>query len=128
MTTIPSAAPTARDGLRAVVTTVRKLLNKATALTRIAEELNDKLPEILDQLNEEATEDNIFVREVPKTPAQVAALHTSASEGTRPWWVVFIGREPGIYDTVEAANDQIKGCPNQEYRRKGSKPEVLAFY
>ncbi|KAJ6576205.1 hypothetical protein B0H10DRAFT_1960681 [Mycena sp. CBHHK59/15] len=111
MNTLPAATtapkgPTTCEELRAVITTTKKLLTLAHSLTRTAEELHDKLPAILARLNEEAAEDN----------------------GSRAWWVVFVGRDPGIYDTLEAANVQIKGCPNQEYRRKGSKQEALAFY
>ncbi|KAJ6575822.1 hypothetical protein B0H10DRAFT_2236766 [Mycena sp. CBHHK59/15] len=133
MNTLPAATtapkgPTTCEELRAVITTTKKLLTLAHSLTRTAEELHDKLPAILARLNEEAAEDNVFVRVVAKTPAQVAALHSSAADGSRAGWVVFVGRDPGIYDTLEAANVQIKGCPNQEYRRKGSKQEALAFY
>ncbi|KAJ6537889.1 hypothetical protein B0H19DRAFT_1078996 [Mycena capillaripes] len=87
-----------------------------------------KLPGILTRLAEEAAEDNIFVRAVPKTAAQVAVQHAQAPDGPRSWWVVYIGREPGIYPTLEDADLQIKGCPNQQYRRKGSKKEALAYY
>ncbi|KAJ6568888.1 hypothetical protein B0H19DRAFT_1065669 [Mycena capillaripes] len=126
--TAATTAPTARDELRAVVTTVTKLLARTTALTRMAEELNEKLPAILARLNEEAAEDHVFVRVVAKTPAQVAALHANEPDGSRHWWVVYVGREPGLYTTIEAADLQIKGCPNQQYRRKASKSEALAFY
>ncbi|KAJ6546149.1 hypothetical protein B0H10DRAFT_1969748 [Mycena sp. CBHHK59/15] len=93
-----------------------------------AKELHDKLPAILARLNEEAAEDNVFVRVVAKTPPKLRLCTPRPADGSRAWWVVFVGRDPGIYDTLEAANVQIKGCPNQEYRRKGSKQEALAFY
>ncbi|KAJ6466507.1 hypothetical protein DFH09DRAFT_1097861 [Mycena vulgaris] len=125
-TTAP--APTARDELKAALATVSKLLTRAHSVVRTAEELNDKLPAILARLNVEEAADNVFVRAVAKTPQQVAAKHANEPEGSRPWWVVFVGREPGLYTTVEEANLQIKGCPGQEYRRKTSKPEALAFY
>ncbi|KAJ6610492.1 hypothetical protein B0H10DRAFT_2224981 [Mycena sp. CBHHK59/15] len=133
MNTLPAATtapkgPTTCEELRAVITTTKKLLTLAHSLTHTAEELHDKLPAILARLNEEAAEDNVFVRVVAKTPAQVAALDSLAADGSRAWWVVFVGHDPGIYDTLEATNTQIKGCPNQEYRCKGSKQEALAFY
>jgi hypothetical protein len=85
------------------------------------------------------------VRAVAKTPTAVATEHSSAPSGSRPWWVVFVGREPGLYSTMyvfsmsplrytesfspsEAADAQIKGCPNQQYRCKADKVEALNFY
>ncbi|KAJ7799630.1 hypothetical protein B0H14DRAFT_3491451 [Mycena olivaceomarginata] len=72
--------------------------------------------------------DKTWVRVVAKTPTAVATEHSSAPSGSRPWWVVFVGREPGLYSTIEAADAQIKGCPNQQYRRKADKVEALNFY
>ncbi|KAJ6609624.1 hypothetical protein B0H10DRAFT_2225752 [Mycena sp. CBHHK59/15] len=137
MTSFPAAttAPSASDQLRAVLATVDKLATQvdkladcADAIADLASSVQAKLPAILKQLHEEAAEDNIFMRAIPKSPAEVAADHARAADGSRPWWVVFVGREPGIYDTVEEANRQVKGCPNQECRRKGSKQEALNFY
>ncbi|KAJ7659736.1 hypothetical protein DFH06DRAFT_1326756 [Mycena polygramma] len=130
MTSFPAAttAPSAHEELRAVIATVTDLLDKAHALTTSAQALYDRLPGLVDLINEEAADNNVFVRAPAKTPAQVAAEHVSEPDGSRPWWVVFVGREPGLYTTIEAANCQIKGCRGQEYRRKASKAEALAFY
>ncbi|KAJ7653999.1 hypothetical protein DFH06DRAFT_1133578 [Mycena polygramma] len=127
---VPAAttAPSAHEELRAVIATVTDLLDKAHALTTCAQDLYDRLPGLVDLINEEAADDNVFVRAPAKSPAEVEAEHATESEGSRPWWVVFVGREPGLYTTIEAANLQIKGCPGQEYRRKSSKEEALAFY
>ncbi|KAJ7657373.1 hypothetical protein DFH06DRAFT_1328185 [Mycena polygramma] len=127
---VPAAttAPSAHEELRAVIATVTELLGQAHALTTVVQELYDRLPVLVDLFNEEAADDNVFVRAPAKTPAQVAAEHTNEPDGSRPWWVVFVGREPGLYTTIESANAQIKGCPGQEYRRKTSKGEALAFY
>ncbi|KAJ6632047.1 hypothetical protein B0H10DRAFT_2206459 [Mycena sp. CBHHK59/15] len=124
---VPLNLPAAVE-LRAAIAAVEKLLNCADSLTRTAEELQDKLSLVLNRLNEEAAADNVFVRAVPKTPAQVTAEHEEVPDGSRTWWVVYIGREPGLYTTIEQADVQIKGCPNQQYRRKTSKIEALAFY
>ncbi|KAJ6462363.1 hypothetical protein C8R47DRAFT_1240003 [Mycena vitilis] len=127
---VPAAttAPSAHEELRAVIATITDLLNQAHTLTTVVQELHDRLPALIDLINEEAADDNVFVRVPAKTPAQVAAEHANEAEGSRPWWVVFVGREPGLYTTIESANSQIKGCPGQEYRRKTSKGEALAFY
>ncbi|KAJ7921489.1 hypothetical protein B0H13DRAFT_2318386 [Mycena leptocephala] len=130
MTNTPAAttALTARDELRAVITTVDKLFARSIAAAHTAEGIKTKLSDILKRLNEEAAADNVFVRAVPKTPKQVVAENADAHNGSRSWWVVFVGREPGIYSTLEEANLQIKGCPGQECRCKGSKAEALAYY
>ncbi|KAJ6487389.1 hypothetical protein C8R47DRAFT_1216166 [Mycena vitilis] len=130
MTSFPAAttAPSAHEELRAVIAAVTELLDKAHELTTSAQALYDRLPGLIDLINEEAAEDNIFVRASAKTLAQVTAEHLNEPDGSRPWWVVYVGREPGLYTTIEAANRQIKGCPGQEYRKKSSKVEALAFY
>ncbi|KAJ7906817.1 hypothetical protein B0H13DRAFT_2333065 [Mycena leptocephala] len=109
----PPANP--RKQLVAAITTVEKLLDY-------------QLPPLMDNLNEEVAANHVWVRVVAKTPQQVEAEHEAVPHGSRPWWVVFIGREPGLYTTIEQADLQIKGCPNQQYRRKSSKFEALSFY
>ncbi|KAJ7886285.1 hypothetical protein B0H13DRAFT_1889304 [Mycena leptocephala] len=124
-----SALPNARQELRALIATVDKLFSRSLATAHTAEAIKAKLSDITDSLDEEAPPpDPVFVRDVAKTPGQVEAENAHIPNGTRPWWVVFVGREPGIYSTVEAADLQIKGCPGQEYRRKGSKAEALSYY
>ncbi|KAJ6556335.1 hypothetical protein B0H19DRAFT_1071442 [Mycena capillaripes] len=117
-----------REELAALVEIVDKLVLRANALTRMAREVQTKLPNILDRLNAEAAADHVWVRAVAKDPAVVEAEHASELNGSRGWWVVYVGREPGLYTTVEAANIQINGCPGQQCRRKGSKAEALLFY
>ncbi|KAJ7815139.1 hypothetical protein B0H13DRAFT_2381242 [Mycena leptocephala] len=122
----PAAAPNLREHLAAAIATVEKLLDCADSLTSLAEKLQDQLPPLLDQLNEEAATDNIWVRVIAKTPEEVE--HEAVPHGSRPWWVVYVGCEPGLYTTIEEADLQIKGCPNQQYRRKSSKFEALSYY
>jgi hypothetical protein len=87
-----------------------------------------------------------WVRAVAKSAAQVTALNAGILDGSCHCWVVYVGREPGIYYTMcvsrplsllrppnsfwpsEEADQQIKSCPGQQYRHKGSKSEVLASY
>ncbi|KAJ7802011.1 hypothetical protein B0H14DRAFT_3488962 [Mycena olivaceomarginata] len=116
--------------LRALTLTrgARELMRGADAMTRVAQDLQLRLPKALDKQNEDAAADNVWVRAVAKTPPTVAAEHAHAPDGHRIWYVVFVGREPGLYTTVEEADAQIKGCPNQQYRRKMSKREALDAY
>ncbi|KAJ6506410.1 hypothetical protein C8R47DRAFT_1209587 [Mycena vitilis] len=124
-TTTPSSPP---EELRAVIATVNALVERARALTAVVEDLQELLPHILDRIDTPLS-DPIFVRVHPVcTPAQVTAQFANHPDGSRPWWVVYVGREPGLYTTYEDADVQIKRCPGQQYRRKDSKAEALAFY
>ncbi|KAJ7795155.1 hypothetical protein B0H14DRAFT_3496338 [Mycena olivaceomarginata] len=143
--TAANTAPSAHDELAAVLATVNELVVRSAGLTSSVQALQIQLPALVDCLNMEATArrldrlnihhddpaaptEVVWVEAIAKTPAQVEAEHTAASDGSRPWWVVYVGREPGIYTSVEEADLQIKGVPNQQYRRRASKPEALALY
>ncbi|KAJ7878690.1 hypothetical protein B0H13DRAFT_1892566 [Mycena leptocephala] len=128
MTNIATEPPTACQELVALITAADKLAERASSLNRTARKIQDRLPDILDKLDAEAAADRVFVCGVAKSPAVVAAEHADAPDGSRTWWVVYVGREPGLYTTVEQANAQTKGCPNQQCRKKTSKSEALVFY
>ncbi|KAJ7740986.1 hypothetical protein B0H14DRAFT_2637928 [Mycena olivaceomarginata] len=126
---VPDPPINPRRELMVVLANVDHLVVRARKLTRAAEQIQKALPAILDRLNEEEAEDNIWVRAVAKTPAQVAADHANVPDGTQQWWIVYVGREPGIYSTLEEALAQTNKCPNQQWRsRKGGKREALDFY
>ncbi|KAF8127739.1 hypothetical protein K438DRAFT_2000648 [Mycena galopus ATCC 62051] len=119
----------------AVVAAVEELLTRtlglsqtAHELTRIAQDLQQIVPSLVDQLNELSAQDNVWVKvNDAKTPAQVEAEHASAPNDCA-WYVVWVGREPGLYISVDEADAQIKGCPGQQYRKRQSKREALAVY
>ncbi|KAJ6529043.1 hypothetical protein DFH09DRAFT_1327460 [Mycena vulgaris] len=67
-----------------------------------------------------------FVAGMPPMPAELAAI-TPLSD-IESYWVVLRGRQPGLYLTVKAANDQTLGVPGQFQQRKGGRSEALAFY
>ncbi|KAJ7818076.1 hypothetical protein B0H14DRAFT_3474135 [Mycena olivaceomarginata] len=129
-----------REELMAAITTVDELVVRAVRLTRTAQVLTRtaedvvrtaqdlqvmRLPILLDRQNECEAEDHIWVRATAKSPHQVGLDHANASDGQRVWYIVYVGREPGLYDTVTPRS---KGCPGQQYRRKTSKREALDFY
>ncbi|KAJ7776680.1 hypothetical protein B0H14DRAFT_3508260 [Mycena olivaceomarginata] len=120
--------PHPRIALREAIATVDRLLAAAESLKRDAEELQEQLPHILDHFNEDAAADNIWVRTVPRTPEQVEREHEAAPHGSHSWWVVFVGREPGLYTTVEAVDANVRNCPGQQIRQKKSKREAIAYY
>ncbi|KAJ7301759.1 hypothetical protein DFH08DRAFT_978443 [Mycena albidolilacea] len=124
-----------RRELMVVLANVDHLVVRAQKLTRAAEQIPavqilKALPAILNHLNEEEAEGSRYlVRAVAKTPAQVAAEHANVPDGTQQWWIVYVGREPGIYSTLEMATAQTEKCPNQQWRSwKGGKREALDFY
>ncbi|KAF7349659.1 hypothetical protein MSAN_01692400 [Mycena sanguinolenta] len=139
-TTAANATTTDRAEVMAVLATVDDLVARTTRLSRVATQLQQSLPPLLQRLSDaaEAAEaaaaetpqetSPAWVRDTPKTPAQVATEHADLADGSRILWVVYVGREPGVYTTVESADMQIKGCLNQQYRRKSSKQEALQFY
>ncbi|KAJ7891619.1 hypothetical protein B0H14DRAFT_3428405 [Mycena olivaceomarginata] len=58
-----------------------------------------------------------------------AAEQANAADGTQQWWIVYVGCEPGLYTTLEAAVAQTNKCPNQQWRsRKADKREALDYY
>ncbi|KAJ7753025.1 hypothetical protein B0H14DRAFT_2635666 [Mycena olivaceomarginata] len=131
--TAPTTALNARAELMAVMATVDELVIRTLRIQRTAQDLQGfsllaQLPRILDRLAQEKAADHTWVRAVAKSPAQVTGLNAGIPEGSRHCWVMYIGREPRIYFTVEEADLQIKGCPGQQYRCKGSKSEALASY
>ncbi|KAJ7686239.1 hypothetical protein B0H17DRAFT_1204448 [Mycena rosella] len=66
---------------------------------------------------------------VALTPAQLEAKFGPAGLGDDlPWQVVCIGREPGLYASVDDANDQLNRVPNQFRAKKQTRVEALAFY
>ncbi|KAJ7921895.1 hypothetical protein B0H13DRAFT_1866318 [Mycena leptocephala] len=132
MTNFATEPPTARQELVALITAADKLAERASSLNRTARKIQDRLPDILDKLDAEAAADRthpfmekehnlthafgqvgVFVRGVAKSPVVVAAEHTDAPDGSRTWWVVYVGHQ---------------GLPQPAVSQKTSKSEALLFY
>ncbi|KAF8209554.1 hypothetical protein K438DRAFT_1753897 [Mycena galopus ATCC 62051] len=140
--TAPASSASPLDELAAVIATVSELTLEARRLSHTAQTLQERLPYLLDRFQADAdrltsfqaaaepipASDNLWVGAPAKTPAQVAADHANAADGQRHWWVMFVGREPGLYTTVDEANAQVLGVPGQQYRKHKSKREALDFY
>ncbi|KAJ7089405.1 hypothetical protein C8R44DRAFT_892362 [Mycena epipterygia] len=127
-TTATTTTSSPDQELEVMIATIAKLTQRSAAMTRALTDVHQKLPGLIERLHTGSASDAIFVRAVPKTPTQVEHEHATAPTGSRTWWVVYVGREPGLYTTSEEADDQVKGCPNQQYRRKANKEEALLFY
>ncbi|KAJ6462249.1 hypothetical protein C8R47DRAFT_1240145 [Mycena vitilis] len=119
----------AHQQLGALIATVKKLVARADALSRTALLVQDQMDDMLETLDQDEPDvDNLWVRQVAKTPLQVELEHRNSPDGSRPCYVVYVGREPGLYFTLEEADAQVKGVPNQQYRRRASKAEGLFLY
>ncbi|KAJ7683803.1 hypothetical protein B0H17DRAFT_1204939 [Mycena rosella] len=76
----------------------------------------------------DATDNAIWAQGDPRTPAQMEALFPPGPNDGRPFQVVCIGREPGLYATADEANVQLLGVPNQFRLKKDTRAEALAYY
>ncbi|KAJ7302313.1 hypothetical protein DFH08DRAFT_967060 [Mycena albidolilacea] len=74
----------------------------------------------------ELTADPVWVRGVPKTPAEIVAQYPEGSGET--WYVVIRGREPGFYRTSAEADRVCNGVPNQLKEKKKSRRDAIAWY
>ncbi|KAJ7907804.1 hypothetical protein B0H13DRAFT_2332017 [Mycena leptocephala] len=132
-----SSAPTE---LEALVALVDRFAASSLETTRLAVELQAKLPVVLAAEVAAATSaaatvaaetdaeaaGPVFVRGVAKTPAQLEAAFPEGSGET--WYVVIRGREPGMYRTADEADAVCNGVPNQLKRKKTSRREAIAWY
>ncbi|KAJ7907069.1 hypothetical protein B0H13DRAFT_2332686 [Mycena leptocephala] len=109
--------------LEALVALVQRLAVASSEATRLATEVQAKLPYTL---NKHAASSISWIRGVAKTPRQLEAAFPDGSGEV--WYVVIRGREPGIYRTSDEANAQTDGVPHQFREKKKTRREALAFY
>ncbi|KAJ6498606.1 hypothetical protein DFH09DRAFT_1103140 [Mycena vulgaris] len=121
-TSTTASSPDASE-LEALVALINRLTVASSEATRLAAEVQSKLPMAL---NLHSTRSTTWVRAAPKTPAEVERQYPEGSGET--WYVVIRGREPGLYRTSDEANAQTNGVPNQYRHKKTSRREALAFY
>ncbi|KAJ6611647.1 hypothetical protein B0H10DRAFT_2223810 [Mycena sp. CBHHK59/15] len=133
-TTLPPAtnASTPAQELEALVALVARLSAASLEATHLAAQIQATLPTTIASQIAAAAPAPVarappaFVRTVAQTPV---ALETAFPEGSgEVWYVVIIGREPGMYRTAAEADDLTNGVPNQFRQKKTSRREALAFY
>ncbi|KAF8173985.1 hypothetical protein K438DRAFT_1771841 [Mycena galopus ATCC 62051] len=148
----PPRELTARQQFLHVITKVDRLLSSVQQLSRDMDDIRTELcelqsklwvteplplanptsaaqlPPILDRLCEEETQDQIWVRVKAPSPEEIAELNHGIEDFMEEWWIVYIGREPGIYRIQAEADEAVKGCPIQQYRVRTGKATALAFY
>ncbi|KAJ7122453.1 hypothetical protein C8R44DRAFT_876744 [Mycena epipterygia] len=132
-----TTAPTPAQELEALVALVAQLSAASLEATRLSVEVQAKLPAIAAKLaasDANATPGSstavdaapLFVHCTPKTPGELQDAFPPGSGEI--WYVVIIGREPGMYRTSTEANDQCNGVPNQFKEKRKSRREALAWY
>ncbi|KAJ7112731.1 hypothetical protein C8R44DRAFT_882481 [Mycena epipterygia] len=127
-----TTAPTPQQELAALVAKVAALSNLALDLTRQCIDINQDLPRVVPLQVTAAvgklTADVEFVEGVAITPDALDALFPPGVGDYQPWYVVCVGRKPGLYPSSHEANDQVLGVPHQFRRKKSGRAEALAFY
>ncbi|KAJ6487346.1 hypothetical protein DFH09DRAFT_1105919 [Mycena vulgaris] len=69
-----------------------------------------------------------FVEGVAYTPTQMDGMFPPGFGDHQAWYVVIVGREPGLYGSSVAADAEVNGVPGQFRQKKSSRIEALAFY
>ncbi|KAJ6566708.1 hypothetical protein B0H19DRAFT_1257900 [Mycena capillaripes] len=62
------------------------------------------------------------------TPDEMETAFPSGPNESGVWYVVCVGRQPGLYFNSLEADEQVKGVPNQFCQKKTSRREALDFY
>ncbi|KAJ7282326.1 hypothetical protein C8J57DRAFT_1218550 [Mycena rebaudengoi] len=68
-----------------------------------------------------------YIQGVPLTPDEVEVAHALSVE-LQPYYVVIVGREPGIYASSQAANAQTDGVPRQRQQKQATRTLALGAY
>ncbi|KAJ7256714.1 hypothetical protein C8J57DRAFT_1517352 [Mycena rebaudengoi] len=138
--------------LQELVSRVASLVQMSIDMTRIAADVQYRLPIVLAHHVDDALQgvpqmvadqvaalvpsatsatrgsDSVFVRGVPITPVALEALHPPGTGDDVSWHVVLVGREPGMFQSVTASNDCVNGVPNASRRKKDTRIEALTYY
>ncbi|KAF7354532.1 hypothetical protein MSAN_01365700 [Mycena sanguinolenta] len=120
--TTTTSASRSDSELELLVALIARLAVAASEATRLATEVQAKLPVTLAKQSASTT----WIRGVAKT---LLVMETNFPEGSGEVWYVVIGsHEPGLYRTLDKANPQTDGVPHQFRGRKKTRREALAFY
>ncbi|KAJ7463429.1 hypothetical protein B0H11DRAFT_2240898 [Mycena galericulata] len=148
MTTTAAPATTASTSseMAALVALVARLSSATLDATRLAVEVQAKLPAVVvaevaasaaataaatsteaaAAAAAAAAASPLLVRQAART---LTALEAAFPEGSgEVWYVVIIGRKPGMYRTAAEADSLCNGIPNQLKAKKTSRREALAWY
>ncbi|KAJ7081792.1 hypothetical protein B0H15DRAFT_952814 [Mycena belliarum] len=123
LTTSTTTSSSAVAELEVLLELVARLSVASSEATRLAAELQSKLPMALALRSANSVS---WIRGSPKSPTEVEADFPEGSGEV--WYVVIRGREPGLYRTADEANAQTKAVPHQFSQKKTSRREATLFY
>ncbi|KAK7040426.1 hypothetical protein R3P38DRAFT_3180138 [Favolaschia claudopus] len=69
-----------------------------------------------------------FVQGVAPTPAEMETTFQPGNGDNQTWYVVCVGRMPGLYPDADSANAQVLGVPDQSRRKVSGRVAALAYY
>ncbi|KAJ6532227.1 hypothetical protein DFH09DRAFT_1408551 [Mycena vulgaris] len=128
-----TTTPTPAQELAALVAKVAALSKLALEMTKLTMDIDDAIPHVIASQVAEAVEalqppPPQFVEGVAYTPAQMDTMFPPGFGDHQAWYVVIVGREPGLYCSSVAADAEVNGVPGQFRQKKASRIEALAFY
>ncbi|KAJ7433318.1 hypothetical protein B0H11DRAFT_1939648 [Mycena galericulata] len=128
-----TTAPTPAQELAALVAQVASLSKLALDMTKHCIDISDAIPRVVESQVAEAVAALVpsppqYIRAAAMTPAQVEALHPPGFGDQSTWYVVLVGREPGLYGSSAEADVQVNSVPGQFHRKKDSLREAHAYY
>ncbi|KAK7053968.1 hypothetical protein R3P38DRAFT_3171426 [Favolaschia claudopus] len=108
-------------------------------------EINEKLPRVIaaevatarweeeaaafGSLNVNDRDDRpTFVQGVAPTPDEMETTFQPGNGDNQNWYVVCVGRMPGLYPDPDSANAQVLGVPDQSRRKVSGRAAALAYY
>ncbi|KAJ7862583.1 hypothetical protein B0H14DRAFT_2575250 [Mycena olivaceomarginata] len=102
-------------------------------MTRLCIDVNDNLPALVQ--SQVAAAVAAVTSPGPKwyhspapSPDEMDAMFPPGYLDNVQWYVVCVGRRPGLYSSYQDADDQVRGVPNQLRKRKDSRQEALLYY
>ncbi|KAJ6491533.1 hypothetical protein DFH09DRAFT_1104979 [Mycena vulgaris] len=128
-----TTTPTPVQELAALVAKVAALSKLALEMTKLTMDIDDAIPHVIASQVAEAVKavqspPPKFVKGVAYTPAQMDTMFPPGFGDHQAWYVVIVGREPGLYGSSVAADAEVNGVPGQFRQKKASRIEALAFY
>ncbi|KAJ6596598.1 hypothetical protein B0H10DRAFT_2232385 [Mycena sp. CBHHK59/15] len=126
-------APTPDEEMAALLAQVAALSKLALDVTRHCININDQIPRVIRAQVDKAVAEihpasPEFVLGITPTPDELEAKFPPGHGDNQTWYVVCVGRRPGLHATSEEADAQVLGVPHQFRRKKDSHVEALAFY
>ncbi|KAJ7116914.1 hypothetical protein C8R44DRAFT_738784 [Mycena epipterygia] len=115
--------------LAALVAKVDALSKLALDMTKLTIDINTAIPvAVTAQVALVTPPAPAFVHGHPRTPGQMEIAFPAGTGDQQSWYVVTVGREPGLYGSSAEADAQVTGIPGQFRQKKSNRLEALAFY